>query len=42
MAARVGRHAAAEMRELWDLYRDGAVREMYSPGGPGAVVLAPR
>ncbi len=38
-AAQIGRHAAAEMRELWELYRDGAVREMYSPGGPGAVLV---
>ncbi len=35
----IARHAAAEMRELWELYRDGTVREMYSPGGPGAVLV---
>ncbi len=34
----LARLAAAEMRALWDLYRDGTVREMYSPGGPGAVL----
>ena len=28
-----------EMRALWQLYRDGVVREMYSPGRPGAVLL---
>jgi hypothetical protein len=27
------------MRALWQLYRDGVVREMYSPGGPGAVLV---
>jgi hypothetical protein len=31
----IARQAAAEMRALWALYRDGVVREMYSPGGPG-------
>jgi hypothetical protein len=25
--------ARAEMRSLWQLYRDGVVREAYSPGG---------
>jgi hypothetical protein len=28
-----------EMRALWQLYRDGIVREMYSPGGPGSVLV---
>ena len=27
------------MRVLWQLYRDGVVREMYSPGRPGAVLV---
>jgi hypothetical protein len=31
--------ARAELRALWQLYRDGVVREMYSPGRPGAVLL---
>jgi len=31
--------ARAEMRTLWQLYRDGVVREAYSPGGPGAILL---
>lgn len=31
--------APAEMRALWQLYCDGVVREAYSPGGPGAVLL---
>jgi hypothetical protein len=35
----VARHAAAELRALWDRYRQGLVREMYSPGGPGAVLV---
>jgi hypothetical protein len=32
-------HAREEMHALWDLYRGGFVREMYSPGGPGAVLV---
>jgi hypothetical protein len=35
----IARLASAEMRALWALYRDGVVREMYSPGGPGAVLV---
>jgi hypothetical protein len=35
----IARLARAEMRALWQLYRDGVVREAYSPGGPGAVLL---
>jgi hypothetical protein len=35
----VARHADAELRALWELYRDGVVREMYSPGGPGAILI---
>ncbi len=35
----VTRHARAELQTLWDLYRTGFVREMYSPGGLGAVLL---
>jgi hypothetical protein len=31
--------AHGEMAALWQLYRDGVVREMYSPGRPGAVLL---
>jgi hypothetical protein len=37
--AEVMRHADAELRALWQLYRDGVVREMYSPAGPGAVLV---
>ena len=35
----IGAHATAEMRALWDLYTAGTVREMYTPGGPGAVLV---
>ena len=35
----VAQHARAELRALWDLYRGGLVREMYSPGTPGAVLV---
>ncbi len=35
----VVRHAAAELSALWALYRGGTVREMYTPGGPGAVLV---
>ncbi len=35
----IAAHAAAEMQALWELYRGGAVREMYSPGGPGSVLV---
>jgi hypothetical protein len=37
--AEVARHADAELRALWELYRDGFVREMYSPAGPGAILV---
>jgi hypothetical protein len=32
-------HAKQEMLALWDLYRSGFIREMYSPGGPGAILV---
>ncbi len=28
-----------ELKALWRLYADAEVREMYSPGGPGAVLV---
>jgi hypothetical protein len=28
-----------ELSALWELYTEGVVREMYSPGGPGAVLV---
>jgi len=37
--AEVGRHAAAELRALWQLLADGVVREMYSFAGRGAVLV---
>ena len=37
--ADIARHAREEMRALWQLYRDGVVREMHSPGRPGAVLV---
>jgi hypothetical protein len=38
-AAEIPRYARDELTDLWRLYRDGVVREMYSPGGPGAVLI---
>ena len=35
----VARHAEAELRVLWGLYREEVVREMYSPEGPGALLI---
>ena len=35
----VTRHAREEMRALWQLYGSGVVREMYTPGRPGAVLV---
>jgi hypothetical protein len=35
----IGRYAREEMAALWQLYRGGVVREMYSPGRPGAVLV---
>ena len=32
-------HARDELRTLWELYGEGVVREMYSPGGPGAILV---
>ena len=37
--AEIMRHADAELRAVWKLYRRGIVREMYSPGTPGAVLV---
>ena len=37
--AALGAHARAELGALWRLYREGVVREMYSPGRPGAVLI---
>jgi hypothetical protein len=35
----IAAHAADELSALWRLYSDGTVREMYSPAGPGAVLI---
>jgi hypothetical protein len=35
----IAARAREEMRDLWQLYLDGSVREAYSPGGPGAVFV---
>ena len=35
----IARLAREEMDALWELYAQGTVREMYSPGGPGAVLM---
>jgi hypothetical protein len=35
----VMKHAREELQALWDLYRSGFVREMYSPGAPGAILV---
>ncbi len=35
----ISANAEEELRALWGLYRDGSVREMYSPGGLGAVLI---
>lgn len=35
----IAAHAHEELLVLWQLYRQGAVREMYSPGGPGAALV---
>jgi hypothetical protein len=35
----IARHAAEELRMLWEFYGNGFVREMHSPGGLGAVLI---
>jgi hypothetical protein len=32
-------HGREEIDAVWQFYCDGFVREMYSPGGPGAVLV---
>jgi hypothetical protein len=32
-------HVRKELTALWQLYASGTVREMYSPGGPGSILL---
>jgi hypothetical protein len=38
-AHEIARYAREEMSALWRLYREEVVREMYSPGRPGAVLV---
>ena len=35
----IAKHASEELQHLWGMYADGVVREMYSPGGPGVVLV---
>jgi hypothetical protein len=35
----IASYAESELRMLWTLYQHGTVREMYSPAGPGAVLV---
>ena len=37
--AAIAARAQEELGVLWNQYREGLVREMYSPGGPGAVLI---
>jgi hypothetical protein len=37
--AAIAPHAREELAVLWRLYATGTVREMYSPHGPGAVLV---
>jgi hypothetical protein len=37
--ADIAPRAKAELRVLWQLYGEDFVREMYSPAGPGAVLV---
>jgi hypothetical protein len=37
--AAIAVRARAELQVLWELYGRGVVREMYSPGNPGAVLV---
>jgi hypothetical protein len=39
VARELPRLAEPELRAVWTLYRDGVLREMYSPGAPGAVLV---
>ncbi len=37
--AEIARHAEAELRSVWRMYVDGFVREIYSPGAPGVILI---
>lgn len=37
--AAIASHVVEELHALWQLYSEGNVREMYSPSGPGAILI---
>jgi hypothetical protein len=39
LGAAIAGRAQEELGVLWNQYRKGLVREIYSPGGPGAVLI---
>ena len=39
LRAAIAARAQEELGVLWNQYREGLVREIYSPGGPGAVLI---
>jgi hypothetical protein len=39
LGAAIAARAHEELGLLWNQYREGLVREIYSPGGPGAVLI---
>ena len=39
LGAAIAARAREELGVLWNQYREGLVREIYSPGGPGAVLI---
>jgi hypothetical protein len=39
LGAAIAARAQEELGVLWNQYREGLVREIYSPGGPGAVLI---
>ena len=39
LGAAIATRAQEELGVLWNQYREGLVREIYSPGGPGAVLI---
>jgi hypothetical protein len=39
LGAAIAACAQKELGVLWTQYREGLVREIYSPGGPGAVLI---
>jgi hypothetical protein len=39
VGAAIAARAQEELGVLWNQYREGLAREIYSPGGPGAVLI---